>query len=104
MTTGWDFPYDSCYFQIIGKIPYPDTRGEIQQARTKQDPHYQSYVAMQTLVQIAGRGVRAEDDKCETLVVDDNMLWFISRYKEFAPKWFHDAVRFSRVIPSPIEI
>ena len=26
VTTGYDFPYDACEFQVIGKIPFPDLR------------------------------------------------------------------------------
>jgi hypothetical protein len=41
------------------------------------DPDYANYVAMQKLVQAVGRGMRAPDDWCETLIVDDQFSWFV---------------------------
>lgn len=104
MATGWDFPYDECRFQIIGKVPYPDTRGAIMQARTSTDNEYTSYIAMQQLVQACGRGVRAEDDWCENFIIDDNIKWFLPNYKHMAPEWFREAFASRVVIPAPITI
>ncbi len=103
MATGWDFPDDECRFQIIGKLPYPDTRGQIMKARTESDRDYTSYIAMQQLVQACGRGVRSEDDWCETFVIDDNIKWFIPNYKDMAPEWFREAYVSRRVIPKAIQ-
>jgi Rad3-related DNA helicase len=91
VTTGYDFPFEECRYQIIGKIPFPDNRSLVLQARCKVMKDYSNYLAMQTLVQSYGRGMRAEEDLCEVLCVDDNLKWFIFRHKEFAPKWFLDA-------------
>jgi Rad3-related DNA helicase len=46
---------------------------------------------MVTLVQASGRGCRAPDDRCETFVVDDQVEWFMTKYRRFAPRWFLDA-------------
>ena len=104
MATGWDFPDDECRFQIIGKLPYPDTRGQIMKARTETDKDYTSYIAMQQLVQACGRGVRSEDDWCETFIIDDNIKWFIPNYKQMSPKWFREAYVSRKVIPEAIGI
>lgn len=101
MATGWDFPYSDCEYQIIGKIPYPTTTNKIVKARTKEDPEYSSYIAMQQLVQACGRGVRAADDRCEALIIDDNVLWFMKRYSHLAPSWFHEAFVRSKMLPKP---
>jgi Rad3-related DNA helicase len=29
VTTGFDFPYEECQFQIIGKVPWPDTSSAV---------------------------------------------------------------------------
>jgi Rad3-related DNA helicase len=100
MSTGWDFPYTDCEFQIIGKVPYPDTRSTITAARAKADPEYAPYIAMQQLVQACGRGCRAEDDHCENFVIDDNITWFTKMHWKFAPKWFTQSMR-SKVMPPP---
>ena len=98
VSTGFDFPYSECEFQIIGKVPYPDTRNKITAARSKADPEYGPYIAMQQLVQACGRGCRAEDDHCENFVIDDNIKWFIQKNRKFAPKWFTESVT-SRLFP-----
>lgn len=102
--TGFDFPYDECRWQIIAKIPLLDTRGIALQTRISHDVDYAFYVAMQKLVQAVGRGMRAPDDWCETLIVDDQFSWFIRRARKFAPKWFLEAVEWSSSLPKPLQI
>jgi Rad3-related DNA helicase len=99
--TGWDFAYDECRYQIIGKLAYPDTRDPIVKARSQVDKEYTGYLAMQQLVQMCGRAVRADDDWCENFIVDDNIGWFMKRNGRFAPKWFRDGVQSSRMVPQP---
>lgn len=91
VTTGYDFPGDQCRYQIILKLPIPDTRPAIMKARTESDREYGPYLTMQTLVQMVGRGMRAEDDWCETFVLDNNIDWWLWKYKAYAPKWFLDS-------------
>ena len=101
LTEGFDFPYDECETQIITKIPYPDSRDSIVVARQKDDKDYTSYVAMQQMVQSAGRAVRAADDFAETFIVDGNTKWFMRRNAQFAPAWFNQAVRHVPMVPEP---
>ena len=102
MTTGWDFPYDDCRWQIIAKVPFPDSRSEIYKERQKQDPDLPYYTAWQTLIQSAGRGVRAVDDWCETFIIDDNFGWLLSKYGYLAPRWFISSVGKSPMLPAPM--
>jgi Rad3-related DNA helicase len=103
METGIDLPYDLCRYQIVAKVPIPDTRGTIMQVRCEQDPELRYYLAMQRLVQMAGRIVRAADDWGETLIVDDSFGdWFFAKAKKHAPRWFIDAVQFTDVLPPPL--
>jgi ATP-dependent DNA helicase DinG len=99
MTTGWDFPYDECRWQIIAKVPFPDSRSLIQKKRQEQDPRLPFHLAWQTLIQSAGRGDRAEDDWCETLITDDHFEWLWHRHGDLAPSWFKAAIRRSPVLP-----
>ncbi|KKN52305.1 hypothetical protein LCGC14_0614000 [marine sediment metagenome] len=101
VTTGFDFPYDECRYQIIGKLCYPDTRNKITAARAKDDRDYAPYIAMQQLVQACGRGCRAADDLCENFIIDDNIGWFMERYSSFAPDWFNEAFVAKGAIPPP---
>lgn len=103
METGIDLPYDLCRYQIIAKVPIPDTRGRIMQIRCDQDPELRVYLAMQRLVQMTGRIVRAADDWGETFIVDDTFgSWFFGRAKKHAPQWFIDAVEFCDTLPAPV--
>lgn len=102
VTTGFDFPHTECEYQIIGKVPWPDTSTAVMRARAEQDNEYMAYIAMQELVQAAGRGIRAPDDQCEVFIVDDNFWWFIWHNKDHAPQWFLETVRKETVIPEPL--
>lgn len=103
VTTGYDFPYEECEFQIIGKLPFPPMQDKVVKARSSQDKDYVPYIVMQILVQMVGRGMRAEDDQCETLIIDDNVLWFMRQNKlKFSPKWFRDAYLEGDKVPDPL--
>ena len=101
ITTGYDFPYDECEYQIIAKIPFPDSRDPVVTARTHIDRKYPAYVAMQKLVQSVGRGMRAEDDRCETFIVDEHARWFLPKHHDLAPKWFRKAIKRTESLPVP---
>ena len=103
MTTGYDFPMADCEYSIISKVPFPDSRGKIMQARLKEDPEYGPYLTMQIMVQTSGRGMRSEGDQHETFIVDDHIRWFLPKHRNQAPKWWLDAVVWKKVIPSPPE-
>lgn len=105
VTTGYDFPDDDCRYQIIVKIPFPDSRSKIIKARQKMDKEYGSYVAMQTLVQICGRGMRGPNDWCETFIIDDNAEWFMKVNRHLAPNWFWDYYQAlgTGIIPPPLK-
>lgn len=96
---GWDFPYSDCEYIVIGKVPFPDTRGAVLKARCTEDKDYANYVTAITLVQQAGRAMRAADDRCEVLIVDDNARWFVPRNRKHTPNWFN--MERSATVPSP---
>lgn len=98
-STGWDFPRRNCEFQIIAKIPYPDTRAKVIQARLARLPSYADALAMTELVQSAGRATRDEADRCEIFIIDDGILWFMVRNKYMKPMWFQ--IQYMQQIPPP---
>lgn len=108
VTSGWDFSMEESgqgkpQYSIIGKIPYPDTRVPAVRARMDRDNDWTSWMAMQTLVQEAGRINRSVSCKGEIFVVDDSWLWYWKRYKNFAPNWFRErVVGSSQIIPEPL--
>ncbi|MGH7184516.1 MAG: helicase C-terminal domain-containing protein [Nitrospiraceae bacterium] len=100
---GYDFPGLECEWQFICKVPFPDGRSKIQEARRAEDKEYGAYYAMQKLVQALGRGMRSAGDRCENFIVDDNISWFRRNYGHLAPKSFHMFFQISDVVPPPPE-
>ena len=96
---GFDFPYQECEYNIIAKIPFPDTRSAVMKARCRSDRRYQNYLTVIKLIQMAGRGMRAADDFCEIFIFDDNIYWFLQAAKDMIPKWFRAAFRRQDVLP-----
>jgi ATP-dependent DNA helicase DinG len=99
--TGFDFPGDTCEYQVVSKVPFPDTRSEIAKARAAADPDFGPHTTMQALVQAVGRGMRAQTDRCETLIIDDHIHWFLRKHHALAPTWFLDAVQTVSTMPDP---
>lgn len=97
VTTGYDFPYSECEFQIVAKIPFPDLRTKAAQEKVERNREWAGYMAAQVIVQSSGRGMRAEDDQCETFIVDGNFGWWWRGNRKFTPKWWQDAVRFTSI-------
>lgn len=100
--TGWDFPATECEYQIISKVPFPVFTTAIARARDKQDAEWSKYITVMQLVQASGRDMRAEDDQCETFIVDDNIVWLVRKYRHIFPAWWLEAGRFVRTIPPPL--
>lgn len=98
LTTGYDFAYGECEFQIIIKLPFVDTRGPIMAARVATDKEYANLLTAQNFMQMCGRPMRAEDDQCETVVLDAHANWFLrsAQYKGFRhlfTDWFLNLIR-----------
>lgn len=98
---GFDFPDRDCEWQFVCKIPFPDSRQKIVQARQADDPEYGPYQAINKLVQIFGRGMRHKADQCENFIADEHLDWFLPRWGWLAPKWFHGFFRRVSILPSP---
>lgn len=101
--TGFDFPYTDAEYCVIVKIPFASVKeNPVLKARSESDKSYLNYCAMQAVVQMAGRGMRAVDDQCETFILDAQWNnWFLRDAQQFAPRWFLDALRTSGYIPPP---
>lgn len=79
LSTGYDFPAELCRWQLVLKVPFPDTQSPLMQARTEADKDYGVRIAMETLAQMAGRGSRSQDDWCETYIADASIKWALFR-------------------------
>lgn len=90
---GLNFPGQEAEFQIIAKMPFPDRRDPLIQAKTKRDRDYIPYVVLQNVVQAAGRIVRSETDVGETWILDGHFTWLRGGYYHYLPRWFSVAIR-----------
>lgn len=77
---GIDLKYDLCRFQVFFKAPYPYYGDNQIQARIKYDKEhknvYNSWYNRKTaerIIQMWGRGMRAEDDYCQNYIFDSNV-------------------------------
>lgn len=86
--TGWDFPRRQAEWIIVAKVPYPDIRSKIIQARTARIPSYASQLAMQDLEQSVGRASRDFFDRAEVFIVDNSITQLLYRYPSLKSRWF----------------
>lgn len=92
---GIDLPYDNCRFQIIYKLPFPNTADKQINMRIKKDKYWYPYQTVLNLVQSYGRGMRAEDDFCQTYIIDSRLKTYMensSIYKKLIPNFFKKAI------------
>ena len=92
VTTGLDFPGDECRWQVILKVPFPSRADPLLVEREKLNKKHAQHVAVSTLSQALGRGVRSQSDECSTFVLDYNLKWVLFSDGD-APKWVKDAYR-----------
>lgn len=95
MNEGVDLPYDNCRFQIIYKLPFPNTSDDQINMRIKKDKNWYPYQTVLNLIQTYGRGMRAEDDYCQTYIIDSRLKTYMeksSTYKNLIPEFFKEAI------------
>ena len=90
MTYGVDLKGDLARFQIILKAPWLPTKDVRVEKLMKLDKDWYGNQMLKTLVQACGRGVRSEDDYCETYILDGSIFDAINRNKKKLPKFFLD--------------
>lgn len=93
---GVDFPDDLCRFQVIYKIPFPYLGDKQIMTRMKRDGYWYAYKTVASLVQAYGRGMRNEDDYCDTYILDHDIYGVMhERWRKcihFIPEYFKEAV------------
>lgn len=102
-STGWNFSGVQCEYIIMPKIPFVPRQGKVMRAREERDEEYGPYLAIQTFVQAALRGMRFELDRCEVFCLDGQGNWFLYRYAHLAPMGFVKGIRRVDRIPKPPE-
>ena len=94
MSEGVDLPYEKCQFQVIYKVPYPYLGDKQINERKNIDPQWYAYKTIMTLMQAYGRGMRAENDHCDTYILDKNIQTILRNkmYRKLIPKFFREAI------------
>jgi len=92
---GVDLPGDQCRFIIVCKVPYLDLSDKQIAARLKAPGGDQWYVfkALQTIMQMSGRGVRNEKDYCDTYILDAQFNSLLGRTRQYIPKWWLESIK-----------
>jgi Rad3-related DNA helicase len=93
MEEALDLRGDLARWQVCCKAPYLNT-GDSRVARRLEDGQWAWYyrVALRTVIQAAGRIVRAPDDHGATYLADSSLLELFERARSDMPEWFADAV------------
>ncbi|MBW4257484.1 ATP-dependent DNA helicase [Methanobacterium sp. YSL] len=93
---GVDFPDDLCRFQVIYKMPFPYLGDKQIMTRMKRDGYWYAYKTVASLVQAYGRGMRNEDDYCNTYILDQDIYGVLrERWRKclyFIPEYFEEAI------------
>ncbi|CAK0748202.1 putative Helicase ATP-binding domain-containing protein [Azospirillaceae bacterium] len=97
MHEGLDLKGDLSRFQIILKVPYPSYVDNPQlEMRMKISSDYYNYLTAMKLVQAYGRSIRSETDYAKTYILDEDFKTFFARSKAILPKWFKQAIVWTR--------
>ena len=98
---GYDFPMAQCEWQFIPKVPFVDSRNKVVQARQDGDKEYGPYLAVQSLSQMPGRGMRSPEDQCENFIGDKHMGWFMKKWSYLFTQSFLNTIKEVRTLPVP---
>jgi len=120
ITQGFDFAGADSEYQIIVKLPFPDSTNPVTRARTGADivrpksaedkdakqygSNYLDYIVSQSLIQSCGRSMRSAQDRCQSFILDDNWRWWSPRAMKGGcfPFWFRRLIKVSRLVPPPL--
>ncbi|MDD5229693.1 MAG: ATP-dependent DNA helicase [Candidatus Marinimicrobia bacterium] len=92
---GVDLPDDQCRCVVICKIPYLNLGDKQIAARIKAPGGDQWYVfkAIQTVMQMTGRGVRNKFDYCDTYILDAQFNSLLARTRQYIPEWWMESIK-----------
>lgn len=91
---GVDLKYDLCRFIIFVKMPYMDLSDPVVKARLAVDPDWYQMMTAATLLQMKGRGERADDDWCVSRMRDACFKdWYFGGARHILPLDFHRCIK-----------
>lgn len=95
MTQGVDLKDDLARFNVIFKVPYPNLGDRRIKKKAHINQGWYDYATAKSVVQAMGRGVRSEDDWCDTFILD---TCFDRLYKKYDKLQFYlgDSIELNR--------
>lgn len=94
MEEALDLKGDLCRWQVLCKAPYLNTSDSRVERRLEEGQWaWYHRAALRTVIQAAGRVVRAPDDYGDTYLADSSLLDLFDRAEPDMPDWFDDQVR-----------
>jgi ATP-dependent DNA helicase DinG len=91
---GLDLKHDISRFTIIPKVPYPNIKDKVVEARMKENPLNYSLDTILSIIQASGRSVRGEEDWGATYILDSNFTSLYIQLRKVLPKYFVDSLKF----------
>lgn len=95
MDRGVSLDDDKCRFIIIAKAPFLYLGDKVVAARVHSgaigNDWYQAIMLL-TVLQMTGRGMRSETDKCVCYLLDEQITRVINKRPLFLPEWWRDAL------------
>jgi Rad3-related DNA helicase len=92
---GIDLPNNDCRVIVVCKVPFPSL-GDKQVSAKLYSPGGQLWYSVKTvrsLVQMTGRGMRSENDYCESYILDASFINQIyKRHRQLLPQWWLEAL------------
>lgn len=93
LNEGIDLPGDKCRFILILKVPYPQLKDRLVNAKMKLFPLWYNYTTSNMIIQGIGRGNRFKDDWCITYIFDSCFFGLYTHTKEQYPKELQDRIK-----------
>jgi Rad3-related DNA helicase len=93
LNEGIDLPGDKCRFIIILKVPYPQIKDRLVEAKMHLFPLWYNYTTSNQIIQGIGRGNRFKDDWCITYILDSCFFNLYMATKEQYPKELQERIK-----------
>ena len=98
---GIDLPGDLCRCVVVCKVPYPSLGDKQVAARLygtgASGRLWYQVETIRSLVQMTGRGMRSEDDYCESYILDSQFVTNVyRRNRALIPSWWREALIFRK--------
>lgn len=94
MLEGIDMDDGLARVQIFLKVPYPYL-GDVWVVKKKNNtPEWYNYKTVSDIIQGSGRGIRGENDKCDTIILDPSFKSVYNSVFNLVPSWWKNTISF----------